>query len=131
MLGNMGCQTPLTTGIIMQKRRSCQGGYETERQEACRREAAIRSLIEAGPASHASADVVAKDLGIRRSLVLGFGEQWNTRMQLRLIIRGIGHRAATILTSCAATIFVLFAAATGTSLVSTWFGCLQPDCLPA
>jgi hypothetical protein len=41
------------------------------------------------------------------------------------------HYAATILTSSTATLFVLFAAATGTELVSTRFGCLQPDCLPA
>src|SRR5271166_2062885 len=58
----------------------------------------------------------------------GAMEQW---MQLRFIVRGIGHRAATILTSSTATLFVLFAAATGTELVSTRFGCLQPDCLPA
>jgi Resolvase, N terminal domain len=31
----------------------------------------FRSLIEAGPANHARADVVAKDLGINRSLVFG------------------------------------------------------------
>jgi|SRR5271166_3785553 len=30
-----------------------------------------------------------------------------------------------------ATLFVLFPTATGTELVSTRFGCLQPDCLPA
>jgi hypothetical protein len=41
------------------------------------------------------------------------------------------QEAATILTSSTATLFVLFAAATGTELVSTRFGCLQPDCLPA
>jgi hypothetical protein len=71
MLGNMGCQTALTTGIIMQKRRSCQGAYETEWQEACRREAAIRSLIEAGPASHASADVGAAIQSPQKGLALG------------------------------------------------------------
>jgi hypothetical protein len=54
--------------------------------------------------------------------------QW---MQLRFIVRGIGHRAATIWASSTATLFVLFAAATGTAFVSTRFGCLQPDCLPA
>jgi hypothetical protein len=45
----------------MQKHRSWQGASEAEWQEACRREAAIRSLIESGPVSHARADVVAKD----------------------------------------------------------------------
>src|SRR5271166_2794506 len=58
----------------------------------------------------------------------GAMEQW---MQLRLIVRGIGHRAATIWASSTATLFVLFAAATGTAFVSTGFGCLQPDCLAA
>jgi uncharacterized protein DUF4158 len=58
----------------------------------------------------------------------GAMEQW---MQLRFIVRGIGHRAATIWASSTATLFVLFSAATGTGVVSTRFGCLQPDCLPA
>jgi hypothetical protein len=58
----------------------------------------------------------------------GAMEQW---MQLRFIVGGIGHRAATIWASSTATLFVLFAAATGTGVVSTRFGCLQPDCLPA
>jgi hypothetical protein len=58
----------------------------------------------------------------------GAMEQW---MQLRFIVRGIGHRAATIWASSTATLFVLFAAATGTAFVSTRFRCLQPDCLPA
>jgi len=58
----------------------------------------------------------------------GAMEQW---MQLRFIVRGIGHRAATIWASSTATLFILFAAATGTAFVSTRFGCLQPDCLPA
>src|SRR6516162_2500085 len=52
-------------------------------------------------------------------------------MQLRFIVRGIGHRAATIWASSTATLFILFAAATRTEFVSTKFGCLQPDCLPA
>jgi len=58
----------------------------------------------------------------------GAMEQW---MQLRFIVRGIGHSAATIWASSTATLFILFAAATGTAFVSTRFGCLQPDCLPA
>ena len=45
----------------MQKHRSWQGASESEWREACRREAAIRSLIEAPPVSRARADVVAKD----------------------------------------------------------------------
>jgi hypothetical protein len=57
----------------MQKHRSWQGACETEWQEACQREAAIQSLIEAGPVSHARADVVAKDLGMSRSLVFANG----------------------------------------------------------
>src|SRR6516225_4832938 len=52
-------------------------------------------------------------------------------MQLRFIVRGIGHRPATIWTSSTATLFILFAAGTRTAFVSTKFGCLQPDCLPA
>jgi hypothetical protein len=58
----------------------------------------------------------------------GAVEQW---MQLRFIVRGSGHSAATIWASGTATLFVLFAAATGAALVSTRFGCLQPDCLLA
>jgi hypothetical protein len=54
----------------MQKHRYWQGALETAWQQTCRRETAIRSLIEAGPVSHAQADVLAKDLGISRSLVL-------------------------------------------------------------
>jgi len=45
-------------------------------------------------------------------------EQW---MQLRFIVRESGHSAATIWASGTATLFVLFAAATGTALVSTRF----------
>ena len=56
---------------------------------------------------------------------------WNDGGQLRFIGRRSRHRAATILTSNTATLFVLFAASTGTELVSTRFWCLQPDCLPA
>jgi hypothetical protein len=52
-------------------------------------------------------------------------------MQLRFIVRGIGHRAVTIWASSTATLFILFATAAGTAFVSTRFGCLQPDCLPA
>jgi putative transposase len=65
----------------MQKHRSWQGASEAEWQEACRREAAIRSLIEAGPVSHARADVVAKDLGIRRALVYRLASRYRLRAQ--------------------------------------------------
>jgi hypothetical protein len=40
-------------------------------------------------------------------------------MQLRFIVRGIGHSAATIWASSTETLFILFAAATGTAFVST------------
>ena len=45
----------------MQKHRSWQGASESEWQEACRREAASRSLIEAGPVSHTRANEVSED----------------------------------------------------------------------
>jgi hypothetical protein len=51
------------TSVKMQKHRYWQGALETAWQQTCRRETAIRSLIEAGPVSHAQADVLAKDLG--------------------------------------------------------------------
>jgi hypothetical protein len=47
-----------------------QGASEAEWQEACGREAVIRSLIESGPVSHARADLAAEDLGISRALKL-------------------------------------------------------------
>jgi len=47
--------------IKMQKHRSRQGASEMEWQETCPREAAIRSLIEAGTVIRARADVFAKD----------------------------------------------------------------------
>ena len=65
----------------MQKHGSWQGASETEWQEACRRESAIRSLIESGPVSHARADVVAKDLGISRALVYRLASRYRLRAQ--------------------------------------------------
>ena len=63
----------------MQKHRYWQGALETAWQQTRRRETAIRSLIEAGPVSHAQADVVAKDLGISRSLVFTNGLRFNCK----------------------------------------------------
>ena len=51
----------------MQKYHSCQGASESEWQGAYRREAAIQSLIEAGPVSHVRADAVAKDCAYDRT----------------------------------------------------------------
>src|SRR6516162_7028916 len=65
----------------MQKHRSWQGASETEWQEACRRESAIRSLIESGPVGHARADVVAKDLGISGALVYRLVSRYRLRAQ--------------------------------------------------
>jgi len=65
----------------MQKHGSWQGASETEWQEACRRESAIRSLIESGPVSHPRADAVAKDLGISRALVYRFPSRYRLRAQ--------------------------------------------------
>jgi hypothetical protein len=66
----------------MQKHRSWQGASETEWQEACRRESAIRLLIECGPVSHARADAVAKDLGISRALVGMFQQRYVKRHEI-------------------------------------------------
>src|SRR5271166_4512091 len=54
--------------------------------------------------------------------------------QVRFIVPrgGVGISANDdLVKSGTATLFVLFPTATGTELVSTRFGCLQPDCLPA
>jgi len=54
--------------------------------------------------------------------------------QVRFIVPrgGVGISANDdLVRSGTATLFVLFPTATGTELVSTRFGCLQPDCLTA
>jgi hypothetical protein len=70
----------------MQKHRYWQGALETAWQEACRRETASRSLIESGPANHAQADVVAKDLGISRSLVFTNGPRFSCKKEIQSTI---------------------------------------------
>jgi len=77
----------------MQKHRSWQGASETEWQEACRRESAIRSLIESGPVSHARADVVAKDLGISRALVYRLASRYRLRAQTSSLLPSRRGRA--------------------------------------
>jgi hypothetical protein len=66
----------------MRKHRYWQGALETAWQQTRRRETAIRSLIEAGPVSHAQADVVAKDLGISRSLVFTNGPRFSCKKEI-------------------------------------------------
>jgi hypothetical protein len=48
-----------------------QNASRAEWREACRREAAIRSLVAVGPVTYARADEAAKELAISRSLGLG------------------------------------------------------------
>jgi len=79
--------------IKMQKHRSWQGASETEWQEACRRESAIRSLIESVPVSHARADVVAKDLGISRALVYRLASRYRIRAQTSSLLPSRRGRA--------------------------------------
>jgi hypothetical protein len=63
-----------------------QGAYETEWQDACRRETAFGHLIEALPGSHARADVVGKDLGIRRSLIIANGLRFSCKKEIKSTI---------------------------------------------
>jgi putative transposase len=77
----------------MQKHRTWQEASEVEWQEACRREAVIRSLIKSGPVIHAPADLAAKDLGISRALVYRLAFRYRLRAQTSSLLPSLRGRA--------------------------------------
>ena len=65
----------------MKNPRSWQNATKAEWEEACRREAVIKPLVDNGPVSSARAGQAAKELGISRSLVYRLVARYRRRAQ--------------------------------------------------
>jgi hypothetical protein len=70
----------------MQKTSLLAGSPEDQVAIGVPAQAAVRSLIAAGPVSHAQAVVVGKDLGISRSLVFTNGPRFSCKKELQSTI---------------------------------------------
>ena len=70
----------------MKNRRSWHSVPKVEWEEACRREAVIRPLVEEGSVSNVRADQAAKELGLSRSLVYRLVARYLQRAQTSTLL---------------------------------------------